>query len=102
MSSGRPGYSQWAISAQRTGRWNYGGLSGSRSETGNVWITNTGALTVGGVSDGGVEAYGTVTIVANSSVIMDGNIHVFGAGEDIIVTSTDGAWRLLHREERYR
>ena len=68
------------------------GFLEGRSETGNVWITNTGALTVGGVSDAeGVEAYGTVTIVANSPVIMDENIHVFGAGEDIIVTSTDGA-----------
>ncbi|MCP4992917.1 MAG: calcium-binding protein, partial [Gammaproteobacteria bacterium] len=61
------------------------------SVTGNIWIHNNGALSVGGASDnpnGITTATGSIQITASSPVTIVSDV---GAGADIIITSTDKA-----------
>ncbi|MFI5454966.1 MAG: dockerin type I domain-containing protein [Isosphaerales bacterium] len=66
----------------------------AQSTTGSIWLVNSGALTVGGVLANttlpGVQAGGTVNIIAMSPITITQSINSVG---DITVTSTHDATR---------
>jgi len=68
------------------------GFLEGNSVGGNVWITNTGALQVGGVSsDGdGVIATGSVSLIANSPITVIENITALD-GDVTLIANEDGA-----------
>ncbi len=66
-----------------------GYMEGS-SSSGDVWITNTGHLTIGGMdSDEGMVALGSVSLIAHSPVSVEKNIRV--SEGDLIILATDDA-----------
>jgi len=68
------------------------GFLEGRSTGGGVWIENTGALAVGGLTEEeGIVAQGAIAVGASSPVTLKKNLRTRGINENITITARDDA-----------